>query len=105
MHALGISLACPEGAPSCNDVYTINALLLFFPFGVLFAFVIAWPLRRLVLRQRRVGTVVAAMSAALYVYFSGNFPVGVLVAFAVGTIGLALFFGTRVKKPDPATTR
>ena len=101
---MGRTFACPEGATTCNDVSATSALLLFFPGVVLLAFLLAWPLRRLVPRRRVVGATIAMLAAVTYLYFSSTLPAVSLVSFAIATIGLALSGGTREQRSDVRTT-
>jgi len=97
------TFACPEGATKCDDVSATNVLLLFFPGVVVLAFLLAGPLRRFVPRRRFVGATIALMGAVVYLYFSSSSLPGSLLGFVIGTIGIALSFGTREPRTDVTT--
>ena len=101
------TFACPESNPNCSDVSSISALLLFFPgvilLAFLLAFLLAWPLRRLVPRRGFVGATLAVMAAVIYLYFSSSSLAVSLLGFVIGTIGLALSMGTHDQKTNVPT--
>ena len=79
-----------------------NVLLLFFPGIVVLAFLLAGPLRRFVPRRRFVGATIALMGAVVYLFSSSSLPWS-LLGFVIGTIGIALSFGTREPRTDVTT--
>jgi len=67
--SMRLGYACPAGTATCNDVIAINGLLLLFPFAVVLAFLVAWPLSRVLPHRPRLGWSLAIVGAVIYVYF------------------------------------
>jgi hypothetical protein len=99
MGSMHLGYACPAGTPTCNDVIAINGLLLLFPFAVVLAFLVAWPLSRVLPLRPRLGWSLAIVGAVIYVYLASRPDWSPLSGFFVSAIGIALVRGKRVTDP------
>ena len=97
--SMRLGYACPAGTATCNDVIAINGLLLLFPFAVVLAFLVAWPLSRVLPHRPRLGWSLAIVGAVIYVYLASSPDWSPLLGFFISAIGIALVRRKRVADP------
>lgn len=96
---MGLSYACPVGTASCDDVTATSGLLLLFPLAVVLAFLIAWPLSRLLPPRPVLGWSLAIIGAVGYVYLAPRPDWSPLLGFFLGVTGIGLARGKRIPEP------
>lgn len=94
-----LSYACPAGMAICDDVTATNGQLLLFPFALLVALLIAWPLTRFFPPRPLLGWSIAIIGAVIFVYLSDWWP---LLGFLLGVTGIAVARGERIAEPHAA---
>jgi hypothetical protein len=94
-----LGYACPVGTATCDDVTAINGLLLLFPFAVVLALLVAWPLSRVLPLHPRLGWSLAIVGAVIYVYLAQRPDWSPLLGFFISATGIALVRGKRVADP------
>ena len=97
-------LACTE--VPCPDVSAISVLIPLFPVAVVLAFLLAWPLTRVIPRRPRPGWLLVAAGLSGYLWFSGGPLAPLVVAFAIAVVGFAFVRGqAQAAQPRRITVR
>jgi hypothetical protein len=88
---MAMTIACAE--VPCSDVSGVSVLVPLFPVAVVIAFLLAWPLARVVPRRPMPGWLLVAVGFGGYLWFSGGPLAPLVVAFALAVVGFAFVRG------------
>ena len=88
---MAMTVACAE--VPCPDVSAISVLVPLFPVAVVLAFLLAWPLVRVIPRRPMLGWLLVVAGFGGYLWFSGGPLAPLVVAFCLAVVGFAFVRG------------